>query len=130
MKIMDLKHITSPTLLVNKQICKENILAIAEKAKRNNLIFRPHFKTHVSLEIGEWFRELGVDKITVSSLQMAVYFANGGWNDISLAFPVNIREIVQINQLAKRIQLNLVLENQEAVDFLGQHLEHELAIYI
>lgn len=125
-----LKHITSPTLLVNKQICKKNILDIAEKAKRNNLVFRPHFKTHVSLEMGEWFREFAVDKITVSSMQMAIYFANGGWNDISLAFPVNIREITPINQLAKRIQLNLVVENQEVVDFLEQHLEHEVAIYI
>ena len=47
---------------------------MARKAKDNGLIFRPHFKTHQSIEIGEWFRESGVNKITVSSLTMANYF--------------------------------------------------------
>lgn len=126
----NLAHITSPTLLVNQQICKRNIAYIADKAKRNQVVFRPHFKTHVSLEMGEWFREIGVDKITVSSLQMAKYFASSGWNDISLAFPVNIREMVQVNELAEKVQLNLVVESRGVVDFLGRHLKCKVAVYI
>ena len=44
------------------------------KAKENNLIFRPHFKTHQSEDIANWFRQFGIKKCTVSSVSMAEYF--------------------------------------------------------
>lgn len=103
---------------------------MAAKAKRNHVELRPHFKTHVSLEIGEWFRAAEVEKITVSSLKMAEYFALGDWNDITVAFPVNIREIDRINSLAKNIQLNLLVENETALEYLSQHLRHKVGIFI
>ncbi|MEM6737764.1 MAG: alanine racemase, partial [Bacteroidota bacterium] len=77
--------ITDPTLLLNKDICLRNIERMVAKAKHHNLTFRPHFKTHQSHEIGRWFREYGVDKITVSSLKMAEYFAEDQWGDITVA---------------------------------------------
>ena len=70
---------------------------MAAKAKNNNIIFRPHFKTHQSKKVGEWFREEGVDKITVSSVSMAKYFIEHNWKDITIAFPFNILEIDDIN---------------------------------
>ncbi len=79
-------------------------MQMAQKAKAHNLIFRPHFKTHQSAEIGNWFKDEGVNKITVSSVQMAEYFAESGWKDILIAFPVNIRETEQINRLASKIK--------------------------
>src|SRR5664279_4243936 len=85
--------ITVPTLLVDKQKCLANIKFMSDKAKKNNSTFRPHFKTHQSIEIGNWYKEFGVEKITVSSLRMAEYFTNTGWSDITVAFPVNILEI-------------------------------------
>ena len=93
-------------------------------------MFRPHFKTHQSHEIGRWFRELGVDKITVSSLKMAEYFAEDDWNDITVAFPTNILEIDRINRLADRVQLNLMLESVEVAEFLQRELQHSIGVFI
>ena len=76
-----------------------------KKAESHKLIFRPHFKTHQSLEIGKWFKELGTNKITVSSLKMAEYFSCQ-WKDITVAFPLNILEMHTVNELAKKITLN------------------------
>ena len=59
---MELKK---PTLFLDEQKCLANIRRMKEKADRHNLVFRPHFKTHQSAGVGEWFRDLGVDKITV-----------------------------------------------------------------
>lgn len=103
---------------------------MSSKAKQNNLIFRPHFKTHQSRIIGQWFKQFGVDKITVSSIRMAEYFANDDWNDITVAFPVNLREIETINALAEEIQLNLTVENIESVDFLKKHLKYKVGYFI
>ncbi len=126
---MDLNKITSPTLILDKQKCLKNIQSMTEKAKKNNLIFRPHFKTHQSKIIGRWFKDFGVNKITVSSLQMAEYFADE-WNDITIAFPANIRQIELINQLASKINLNLTLENIHAIDFLNENLTSKVGYFI
>ena len=121
--------ITKPTLLLDKQKCKRNIAMMFTKAATHHVSFRPHFKTHQSLEIGRWFKVLGVDKITVSSLEMAQYFSSE-WNDISVAFPVNILEIETINQLAEKITLNLLVESVESVRFLTQNAKHNIGIFI
>jgi len=121
--------ITKPTLLLDKQKCKRNIEMMFSKAKTNHVSFRPHFKTHQSLEIGRWFKELGVDKITVSSLEMAQYFSSE-WDDITVAFPVNILEIETINQLSAKIMLNLLVESAEALRYLAQNTKNNIGIFI
>jgi len=122
--------ITRPTLLIDKRKCLANINRMAEMARRNRVIFRPHFKTHQSAEIGEWFRQAGVEAITVSSVSMAGYFAENGWNDITLAFPVNILEMDAINRLASQIRLNLLLESSETAAFLSLNLIAAAGIFI
>lgn len=123
-------NITVPTLLADKKKCFTNIKFMSDKAKKNNLIFRPHFKTHQSLEIGNWYREFGVDKITVSSIRMAEYFVSDGWSDITVAFPVNVLEIERINSLAERITLNLLITSNEAVTILNKSLSSKVNFFI
>ena len=119
---MDYKNVNRPTMVLDKAICLKNIDRMIAKAKRNNVIFRPHFKTHQSAKVGDFFAKKGVDKITVSSLDMALYFADAGWKDITVAFPVNILEIDKICDLASKIKLNLILSSAEMVSMLYQKL--------
>ncbi|MBK7215034.1 MAG: alanine racemase [Bacteroidales bacterium] len=123
-------RITHPTLLINKQICQSNIRKMATKATASEVIFRPHFKTHQSVEVGEWFREEGVNAITVSSVRMAAYFQSAGWNDITIAFPVNILEIREINRLATHSKLNLLIESEYVADFLSETLLSKVGVFI
>jgi len=121
---------TKPTMLVDPNIAKKNLKAMWQKAIRHNLLFRPHFKTHQSGMIGAWYSELGIDKITVSSVDMAAYFTRFGWEDILIAFPVNINEMDIINKLAQQIKLSLTVLNIESVEYLAKHLSHEVDVYI
>jgi len=121
--------IQKPTLLLDKIKCRKNISAMVSKMIKNNVDFRPHFKTHQSLEIGRWFMESGIRKITVSSIEMAEYFSPE-WNDITVAFPVNIREIETINKLAVTINLNLLVESSEAINFLKENLKSKAGFFI
>ena len=127
---MVMKKIIHPTLVLDKTICLSNIERMVKKAQSKGLIFRPHFKTHQSQEIGRWFSSLGVDKITVSSLKMAEYFANGRFTDITVAFPINIRAIDTINNLASKVTLNLVLESVEVAQILIDKLLAQVNYYI
>jgi D-serine deaminase-like pyridoxal phosphate-dependent protein len=122
--------ITQPTLLLDEVKCRKNIIAMFKKARRNKIQFRPHFKTHQSHEIGRWFRELGIDKITVSSLGMAEYFARDDWKDITVAFPINILETETVNRLADQINLNLLVESEESVNILSERLHYPVNAFI
>ena len=121
--------ISVPTLFLDPVRCKKNIAKMAAKARRNNVAFRPHVKTHQSLSVARWLKEEGVAKITVSSLKMAAYFAQE-WDDITVAFPTNILEIETINTLASKIQLNLCVENVEVLEFLKNHLKAPVGIFL
>jgi len=121
--------ITTPTLILDEEKCKKNIQKMADKANHHHVVLRPHFKTHQSLEIGRWFKDVGVSKITASSLTMADYFSSE-WDDITVAFPTNILEIEKINDLASRITLNVLVESEQTMAYLGEHTKAELGIFI
>ncbi len=123
-------NIDKPTLLMNKNRVLRNIRLMNEKARKNNVRFRPHFKSHQSAQVGEWFRDCGVNAITVSSLDMAEYFMKYGWDDITVAFPVNILEINKINRIAKKIQLGLLVESGETIDALRNNITSNVNIWL
>lgn len=125
-----LDSITSPTLLLDEGKCRENIQQMAEKASRHGLEFRPHFKTHQSADIAEWFRDAGVSGITVSSVAMADYFNRHGWNDITIAFPVNPRQIPEINGLGSRAKLSLLISDKSVLTRLQDKLETQVRIFL
>ncbi|HWA33426.1 MAG TPA: alanine racemase [Cyclobacteriaceae bacterium] len=108
-------QIVRPTLLLDEKKCKANIKFMVDKAKKANVVLRPHFKTHQSHEVGRWFRAQGVTKCTVSSIRMASYFAADGWEDITVAFPTNVLEISEINRLASVCKLNLAFVSPDAI---------------
>jgi D-serine deaminase-like pyridoxal phosphate-dependent protein len=125
-----LHQIIEPTLLLDEAKCKSNILKMVEKAARNGVRLRPHFKTHQSHAVGQWFRAAGVRAITTSSLRMACYFAADGWDDITVAFPVNTLEQERLNRLAKKIKLNVLVEDAGTVARLNDVLQHPVGVFI
>ncbi len=123
-------EISRPTLVLDKEICLHNIERMVEKAKNHNLRLRPHFKTHQSAEIGEWFRQFGVQAITVSSVRMAEYFIANGWKDVTIAFSLNVLETDSINRLAASAKLNVLIENKEGAQTLVNKVRRQIGVYI
>ncbi|MCB2211630.1 alanine racemase [bacterium] len=127
---MDHRQIQHPSLVIDEQQARANIRWMADKARNAGVRFRPHFKTHQSAAVGEWFRDEGVDRITVSSYSMARYFAEHGWSDITLAFPLNLRELAEIEQLASTIQLGVLVDSVIAVLALAERTQAPLNVWI
>lgn len=123
-------QIIRPTLLLDEVIAKRNISRVANKARLTNTIFRPHFKTHFSSEIGEWYREEGVKCCTVSSVEMASYFSKAGWEDITIAFPFNRHELPEILNMATKSTINLVIEDEGTLGYLTQNSTELLNYYL
>ncbi len=122
--------ISRPTLLIDQQRVQRNIQRMAEKALRAGVRLRPHFKTHQSARVGEWFRPFGIEAITVSSLDMAVYFARHGWKDILVAFPLNLRQMTLVRHLSKLIRLGVLVESSAHVEALAGSVEGAVDVWI
>lgn len=125
-----MNKISSPYLLIDSNKVRENLEGMVLKAKESNSELRPHFKTHQSKIIGSWFKESGVKAISVSSLKMAEYFAEDGWNDITIAFPVNILEAERLNTLAGKISLHVLAIDSDTLSALNSRITSSIGIYI
>ncbi len=123
-------EIRSPKLILNRETVSNNIEFMYKKAERLGLEFRPHFKTHQSIEIGNLFKQQGVTGITVSSINMAKYFANLGWGDITIAIPFNILEIEALNKLAQKATISVLVVDRDVIKFLENKLTVNLKAYI
>ncbi len=125
-----LYQIEKPTLLLDRKRVKRNIDRMVAKADRNGVVLRPHFKTHQSAEIAVWFRDRGVEAITVSSVEMAEYFIDNGWHDVTIAFPVNLRQISRLNVLARRARINSLVESEMVVRCMDDTLDENVAAWL
>lgn len=123
--------ITRPTLILDTRKVETNIDKMLLKAKDTGAQLVPHFKTHQSKEIGNIFKEKGVDEITVSSVQMAEYFVAQGWQNITIAFPFNRLEIGVINSfLDKGVKIKLLVTDLDTVNFLTGNITHQIDLFI
>jgi len=114
--VTGLELITRPTLVVDRARAQRNIARMAAMAAASGARFRPHVKTHQSPAIADWYRAVGVNAITVSSVAMAQRFAAHGWRDITIAFPFNPRETPALRSLVEGgMRLGLLVDSIEAV---------------
>ncbi|MEO1261515.1 MAG: alanine racemase [Bacteroidota bacterium] len=125
-----MKEILTPTILLDWNKASQNMQRMLDKAAQNGLTLRPHLKTAQSVEIGRRIREMGVNAITVSSLEMAEYFAEDGWDDITVAFPINVREVGKIFRLSRKVALNILIVNPESVDYLQEPFPGKVGVFI
>ena len=100
-------------LLISESRVRANIGRMAARCRRHGLEFRPHFKTHQSLRVGSWFKEYGVNRIAVTSLRMALALEPGGWREITIATPLNPRELPAIAQLSVRTPITVFVTAEE-----------------
>ena len=119
-----------PTLYIDLDVVRSNISQMSSKAEKAGVEFRPHFKTHQSKAIGKIFREFNVKGITVSSIKMAEYFLNDGWDDITIAFPANVLAIDSYNRLAEKASIKTLVLSKEVVQQLDNKLEQNIGLYI
>jgi D-serine deaminase-like pyridoxal phosphate-dependent protein len=123
------KWIKKPYLLLNTSIAKQNIQKINALCREKQMDFRPHFKTHQSAKIGDWFKKAGVNKCAVSSIGMAQYFVQAGWRDICIAIPFNINELEEVEQLSKEAKLSLCVDHLDTIKAL-QSTTSKVSIFI
>lgn len=114
-------QIDTPVPVVLLEVLQGNIDAMQAFATANHLHLRPHVKTHKCVEIGRLQMEAGAVGITAGNIGEAEVFAEAGFDDIFLAYPVwpAGTKPARIRRLAESIHLRIGVDNHPAVDRLA-----------
>lgn len=121
--------ITGPEVIVDSRKAQRNIARMIAKAQLAGVDLRPHFKTHQSLSIGQWFGSNERTPIAVSSVPMARTFADAGWRDILIAIPLNPRHLAAYQRLAQELTLGLTIEHADALETIAR-IQHPVDLYV
>ncbi len=95
-----------------------------EKALASGVAFRPHVKTHKSVEIGRIQHDGAPGAITVSTLAEGEVFAADGFRDITYAVPLapSRDKLDRVNALAARVdRLSVLIDSETALRALEEY---------
>lgn len=109
----------TPALLLDLDVLERNLSRMADRARALGVALRPHVKTHKCLEVGRAQLARGAAGITVATLPEAEAFADGGFADVTWAFPLVIGRLDEVTALARRITFRVTLDSPRALEALG-----------
>ena len=85
---MTLDELETPCVIVDLDVLERNVARMAERARAAGVRLRPHVKTHKTVEIARRQVEAGAAGLTVSKASEAEPFAEAGFDDLFLAYPI------------------------------------------
>lgn len=118
-----LTDIQTPAFLVDRNVVQRNCDRMRDKARASGVSFRPHVKTHKSVEIGRMQHGGQAGPITVSTLAEAELFADHGFRDITYAVPIapSHEKLHRAMALAQRVdRLSLLIDSERALRALEE----------
>src|SRR5512143_2297558 len=83
-----LDALATPAVVVDLDVLERNIARMAARARDAGVRLRPHAKTHKCPEIARLQRAAGAWGLSVAKVGEAEVFADAGFDDIFVAFPV------------------------------------------
>jgi D-serine deaminase-like pyridoxal phosphate-dependent protein len=121
---------TTPAFLVDRAIVQRNCDRMRKKAADSKVLFRPHMKTHKTLEAGRMQHGGSLGPITVSTLAEAEFFADGGFSDITYAVPIAPEKLGRAAALASKIErLNVLIDDARALAAIEEFHRAENAVF-
>src|SRR5688572_12288774 len=111
---MTLDELSTPALILDRGKLQANLDRMAAAVARHRVPLRPHLKTAKSGAVARLAFGGGTGPITVSTLTEAEYFADHGFDDITLAAALTPAKLDRAGTLARRIRvLTLVTDDVE-----------------
>ncbi|MCZ8517328.1 alanine racemase [Paenibacillus filicis] len=124
--------IETPYVIIDEQKMKKNIKKMAQIAQKNGVHLRPHVKTHKIPEIAKMQIEEGAVGITVAKVSEAEVMAEGGLDNIFIAYPLVVEsKIERAIALSKKINLIVAVDSMagaKKLSELAKKYDHTLTV--
>lgn len=128
------ENLETPAVIVDLNIVERNISNLAKIVQSAGIKHRPHIKAHKSTFLAKKQLAEGAVGITCAKLGEAEVFANKGFDDILIAFPIIGKEkLARLRALAKEITISTVVDSVEVAEGLstiGEQIGKKIPVYI
>ena len=117
-----IQQLETPCLVIDVDLAKENIRRMQEGADKAGCRLRPHIKTHKMPLFAKMQTEAGAAGITCAKVSEAEVMAEGGMEDIFIAYPmIGDFRIQKAIALAKKVKrLILAIDSPEGAKALEE----------
>jgi D-serine deaminase-like pyridoxal phosphate-dependent protein len=106
-----LADLRTPAVLVDKGRARRNLDRMQQAATGRGIRLRPHAKTHKSPVIARWQLERGAVGVCCAKLGEAEVFADAGFKDIRIPYPLNPANADRLIALAPRTRLSFIVDH-------------------
>lgn len=118
--------IITPTLMLDEVKLARNIEDIADFSQKHQVNYRPHIKTHKSIAIAKRQMKAGAIGITVATVAEAEVMADGGIDNILIAFPITAEEkINRVKKIRSQAEVIVTLDSIAQGELLASHFTAE-----
>jgi D-serine deaminase-like pyridoxal phosphate-dependent protein len=118
----DPPHIrATPFLLVDPEVVAANVARMAAFARNREIALRPHAKTHKCAQVAQLQRDGGAVGLTVATVSEAIAFADAGFEDLFLAYPlwVDAAKGARLRELSQRATVAVGVDSAEGARALA-----------
>lgn len=114
---------STPYLRLDLALADAAIERMAEHARRHGLDLRPHAKTHKSVRLAQRQLEAGAVGLTVATVGEAQVFAEGGCQDLFIAYPlwVDAAKADRLRRVMDRARVAVGVDSQGSLDAMAAH---------
>jgi D-serine deaminase-like pyridoxal phosphate-dependent protein len=121
---MTTDQLESPFLLVDLDVVERNIDAMQRYCDGHGLTLRPHVKTHKLPVVAEMQVRAGAFGLTCQKLGEAELFAEHGFDDILITFPlIGGRKGERFAEVASSVRMTVGADSEAVARFLAAALE-------
>lgn len=118
---LPIEELPTPAVLVDLDVLERNIARQALRAKAAGVRLRPHAKTHKCPEIARLQLEAGATGISLAKTSEAEVFADSGFEDIFVAYPVvGLGKAERLLALSGRVRLAVGVDGIEGAERLSE----------
>lgn len=113
-------ELSTPAVLIDTDILRQNLERGAAIARRAGKKLRPHIKAHKIPQFAQLQMELGANGICAAKVSEAEVMADAGIRDIMVANEiVSPEKLVRLAALARRVKVTVLADSRETVALLA-----------
>lgn len=114
------EDLDTPAVVIDLDRLEGNVVRMSESARRSGVRLRPHAKTHKILPIGRMQIAAGASGLTLAKTGEAEVFADAGFTDLFLAYPViGALKARRLLEISDRVRLAVGVDSVEGAATLA-----------
>jgi D-serine deaminase-like pyridoxal phosphate-dependent protein len=119
--VSTIHDLSTPAVVIDLDVLEQNVSRMAEAARIHGVGLRPHAKTHKTLEIARLQVKAGATGLTVAKTSEAEVYAEAGFADIFVAYPVvGADKGRRLLALADRVRIAVGVDSMEGAATLAR----------